>query len=744
MSFDLTPNHALTYSTTAKKYGTACVVTDGGTYCSVASILPTNKTFRVRASGLMTDAATHVIIGQTGAFWIGQNSGFAFAQYGSGTNITTSVAINDGAYHDFDLRVSEAGAEFYVDGVLAGSSAVGATTAGVDVTASSLTVGSLNGSYSWAAGYIDEVAVSSVIPASGSYTPGAIANSETGLIAVWHLDGDLTNSAGVATGATATTMTGPTSGVASAASTAFTVAANGTITGTVVVTPNDGGAGGTFTPTTVSISSGTPTGTFTYTPSSAGAKTIGTTNNGSLSNPATITYTASSATATAITLSGPTAGAVGAASTNFTVGANGGITGTVVVTPSDSAGGGTFTPTSVSILTATPTGTFTYTAASAGAKTISVTNNGSLTNPSSIAYSATAGAMSTQVDTTDNYTAQPIMILVPSTGSAHPYNPAVPTGVILFAHGMGENQQALLGSDKATCVAALLDAGYILAGTDAHGANWGSQAAVDDYAALDKYMRANYNVSNVAIWSQSMGGHAGLLAIAQNKVKGVVGWLGTYPSCNLAVVYALGTYASNIDAAFGITGTGSATYANRTYGSDPVLLPAVAFKHVPMRFYASSGDGVIPKSSGSDLMSALVAGSTRESTVVACSGNHGDPSHFQPADYVSFFARCFATPVATVGTLNAAAPTLTSRTVSVTLKLDATTLAASLTGLKVSFWDEASPDLTTTARYQSAVETSDASGVLTFSCGSTLASGGAGYIDIRGSGLHYCAPVVVA
>lgn len=96
-----------------------------------------------------------------------------------------------------------------------------------------------------------------------------------------------------AAAATAVTMTGPSSGAVGAASTAFTVGANGTITGTDTVTPSDGGGGGTFTPTSVAISSGTPTATFTYTPASAGAKTISVTNNGGLANPSTITYTAS-------------------------------------------------------------------------------------------------------------------------------------------------------------------------------------------------------------------------------------------------------------------------------------------------------------------------------------------------------------------------------------------------------------------------------------------------------------------
>lgn len=96
--------------------------------------------------------------------------------------------------------------------------------------------------------------------------------------------------------------------------------------------------------------------------------------------------------ATTVLLSGPSSGVVGVASAVFTVGANGSITGTNTVTPSDSGAGGAFTPTSVDISDAVPTATFTYTAASAGAKTISVTNSGGLSNPSSITYTATATA----------------------------------------------------------------------------------------------------------------------------------------------------------------------------------------------------------------------------------------------------------------------------------------------------------------------------------------------------------------
>lgn len=93
--------------------------------------------------------------------------------------------------------------------------------------------------------------------------------------------------------ATSYTLSGPSSGAVGTASSVFTVASGGSLASAVTVTPSDGGAGGSFSPTTVTLSAGVGTsGTFTYTPASAGAKTISATNNGGLTNPASVTYTA--------------------------------------------------------------------------------------------------------------------------------------------------------------------------------------------------------------------------------------------------------------------------------------------------------------------------------------------------------------------------------------------------------------------------------------------------------------------
>ena len=194
--------------------------------------------------------------------------------------------------------------------------------------------------------------------------------------------------------ATTIALSGPSSGGATATSTVFTVSVNGTLASTLTVTPSDGGAGGTFNPATITIASGSNPAaqSFTYTPSAAGTKTLSFSNNGSLTNPANKTYTAGSSAATAITVSGPSSGAAGLASSNFTALVNGSLTAAVTVTPSDGGNGGTFTPTTVTFAVGSspPAQTLTYTPGSAGAKTLSFTNNGSLANPATLTYTATA------------------------------------------------------------------------------------------------------------------------------------------------------------------------------------------------------------------------------------------------------------------------------------------------------------------------------------------------------------------
>ncbi len=100
-------------------------------------------------------------------------------------------------------------------------------------------------------------------------------------------------------GAAVTTyaLTGPSSGTVNTASSNFTVTlGSGTLSGPVTITPGNGGAGGSFTPGTVNLTNASRSATFTYTPITAGVFTVSTTNNGGLTNPASISYTSSAGT----------------------------------------------------------------------------------------------------------------------------------------------------------------------------------------------------------------------------------------------------------------------------------------------------------------------------------------------------------------------------------------------------------------------------------------------------------------
>lgn len=152
----------------------------------------------------------------------------------------------------------------------------------------------------------------------------------------------------------------------------------------------------------------------------------------------------------------------------------------------------------------------------------------------------------------------------------------------------------------------------------------------------------------------------------------------------------------------------------------------------------------------SNLQAAIAACTTParvyyiDTTGFFTSANSGDGLHPYGWENITHIGPAVAgaiRPILVSGT----APTMTGRNVSVTLGIDSSTPAANLSGLKVSFFDEASPDLHTVARFKTAAGTTNSSGVLSFTAQSTLAAGATGYLVVQGAaGVHYNAAVVVS
>jgi hypothetical protein len=213
---------------------------------------------------------------------------------------------------------------------------------------------------------------------------------------------------------------------------------------------------------------------------------------------------------------------------------------------------------------------------------------------------------------------------------------------ILYVHGHGEDENAPFAEPvKVDLIHCLLRAGYPVASSAAHGNAWGNSLANVDYEALLALLVENYAINRFVVLSQSMGGISGLNVVKNRRMPQIIGWAGIYPACSLLDIHA--NHASlgiAIETAYGVPKGGDLEHW--TSGHDPVTFLGVFFSGIRMRFYASDRDSVVRKSSNSDRMHEIVSPFALESSVVSCAGNHGDPTHFQPADILEFFARCFA------------------------------------------------------------------------------------------------------
>lgn len=229
---------------------------------------------------------------------------------------------------------------------------------------------------------------------------------------------------------------------------------------------------------------------------------------------------------------------------------------------------------------------------------------------------------------------QPFLLLFPGD-----YATAKPSPLVIYHGGVGETASASrTDALKQSLIQAILDAGYIVAASNAHGDNWGNDDALADYLELYRFTRLCLDISRTVLLSQSMGGCSGLLTAADRPFA-IKGWAGIYPVCDLRSIYDLGGLTASIKTAYSIAADGS-NYDAQTAGHDPILQPATDYSGLRMRFYASDGDTIVPKADNSDNMAALVGATATEYEVVACSGNHGDASHFQAEDLIAFFDRC--------------------------------------------------------------------------------------------------------
>ena len=202
--------------------------------------------------------------------------------------------------------------------------------------------------------------------------------------------------------------------------------------------------------------------------------------------------------------------------------------------------------------------------------------------------------------------------------------------VVVYMHGAGERiESAFRDVAKDGTFKTLLGAGYALAATDAHGDNWGNPASVQDQLALVAELRER-GLPDVYVLALSMGGLDGFQVLGRTPVKA---WAGIFPACNLASVWDRGLYRGQIRAAYGLSARESPRGVLRGRSPVPIDPP----EGLPMRFWASPGDRVIPTRPNTAACAAIARRRGARVEVTTTRGDHGDASNYEPAGVLALF-----------------------------------------------------------------------------------------------------------
>lgn len=305
------------FDTTGQKFGVSAL---SGGYGVAPIGLPSGTPWAIGLWFKLNSVPTavQVMAGATQLFWLGFNAnGTLHGEYGGKSGGGAAVSVNSsgapstGTWHFATLSLSTTTLTLTLDGVLIGTASISSTSGRYDTAgdgsghATGYLVVRSHGGYETAAtfqfnaGELDDVSLWSLDKYPIAFTVPTLAytGAEPGLQALWRLDGNGNDS--TLQSATAYSLTGPSSGTVNQPSPIFTVTANGATSAAITITPSDAGGGGSFSPPSITLAAGSsPSATFAYTAASGGAKTVSTTNAGSLTNPAPITYIAATSTTT--------------------------------------------------------------------------------------------------------------------------------------------------------------------------------------------------------------------------------------------------------------------------------------------------------------------------------------------------------------------------------------------------------------------------------------------------------------
>lgn len=210
--------------------------------------------------------------------------------------------------------------------------------------------------------------------------------------------------------------------------------------------------------------------------------------------------------------------------------------------------------------------------------------------------------------------------------------PEAEAPLVIYHHGRGEDWNAIESRNNLlSTMCALGAAGYVIAGSHAHGNNWGNQEAIDDYVALHDMIAAERPIRDVMFLSVSMGGLSGLVTLARGVIPDVRAWIGIAPVTNLGYFYFDDDeIRPQVEAAYG--GPPDPEH-------DPMALDPAVFRGVPMLLWASYEDETVPRTENADRFLEHL-GEHADAQMITLFGSHGGFSEqpaFSPDEVVAFF-----------------------------------------------------------------------------------------------------------
>ncbi|HEY8319551.1 MAG TPA: hypothetical protein VIG76_12040 [Amnibacterium sp.] len=200
--------------------------------------------------------------------------------------------------------------------------------------------------------------------------------------------------------------------------------------------------------------------------------------------------------------------------------------------------------------------------------------------------------------------------------------PAHPRALAVFVHGSGQTHDAILTIDHDRAVAQeLARHGYVVLAADADDRAWGDPASVQEYERLITWAELRYDVHQVDLVAESMGGLATMqLAARMQDVAAVTAW---YPVCDLRTMEHKPAFAAAITKAWA--------------GLDRSAVSPVQVPPVPMMVWASPDDTVVDASRNAAVCVTEGRAAGGSVTYIRTTGNHGDRSNFHPAEVLAFF-----------------------------------------------------------------------------------------------------------